>query len=142
VDLSGFGRIRAPAATIALYTNLPVLLSGSQLQERQDGRSLTGSIHGGQRIVTFFFELAILIATIAGLILGGLCIYWVKVEPGAGRARWGARLFIVALLSLGAAGLVGAIVRAGGLAPLGLLSGMLIIGMLWESPAPTPHEES
>ena len=81
-----------------------------------------------------FFELAILAATIVGLLVGGLCIFWVNGEPGTRRARWGERLFIVTLLSLGAIGLAAAIGRAVGLAPLGLLSGLLIVGMLWDSP--------
>jgi hypothetical protein len=87
-------------------------------------------------------ELAVVISTFIGLTIGCCCIYWVKVKPCPRRARWGRRLFILTLLSLGTVALVAAIMRADGLAPLGLLSGMLIVGMLWESPVVAPEDSS
>ena len=81
-------------------------------------------------------ELAVLIATLVGILCGSCCIYWIKVRPCALRARWGRRLFVMTLLSLGATALFAAIMHADGLAPLGLLSGILIVCMLWESPTP------
>lgn len=87
-------------------------------------------------------ELAVLIATVVGLFMGGGCIYWVKVKPCPRRARWGRWLFILTLVSLGVVALIAAILRADGLAPLGLLSGMLIVGMLWEGPVPAVQEDS
>ena len=89
-----------------------------------------------------FLEFVVLVATVIGFLMGGLCIYWVKVRPSAGRARWGGRLFIATLLSLGATAFVAALVRADGLAPLGLLSGLLITGMLWESPVPAFDDDT
>jgi hypothetical protein len=86
-------------------------------------------------------ELSVLIATLIGLLVGGFCIYWVKVRPSARQAWWGRRLFVVTLLILGGMALVAALVRADGLAPLGLLSGLLVVGMLWESPAPAMQDE-
>lgn len=87
-------------------------------------------------------ELSVLIATLVGLLLGGCGIYWVKVRPCPRRAWWGGWLFVVTLLFLGAAGLVAALMRADGLAPLGLLSGLLIVGMLWDSPLAAVPDDS
>lgn len=87
-------------------------------------------------------ELAVLISTLIGLTSGGCCIYWVKVKPGTRQARWGRRLFIVTLLALGLVALIAAVMRADGLAPLGLLWGMLIVVMLWEGPVAAPEDTS
>ncbi len=92
--------------------------------------------------MSMLVELAVLIATVIGLLLGACCIYWVKVKPSARRAKLGRRLFIVTLLSLGLVALVAAILRADGLAPLGLLSGFLTVGMLWEGPVAHTAEDS
>jgi hypothetical protein len=92
--------------------------------------------------VSMLVELTVLVATLAGLLLGVCCIYWVKVHPSARRAQWGRRLFVVTLLSLGGVALFAAIVRADGLAPLGLLSGLLIVGMLWEGPVPALQDDT
>jgi energy-converting hydrogenase Eha subunit A len=86
--------------------------------------------------VSMLVELTVLIATLVGLLLGICCIYWVKAPPSARHAWWGRRLFVATLLSLGGTALFAAIVHADGLAPLGLLSGLLTVAMLWESPAP------
>ena len=93
-------------------------------------------------MVSMLVEMTVLIATLIGLLMGVCCIYWVKVRPSADHARWGRRLFVVTLLSLGGTALFAAIVHADGLAPLGLLSGMLIVGMLWESPVPALQEDT
>jgi hypothetical protein len=94
-------------------------------------------------MVSMLVELMVLIATLAGLTSGGCCIYFVKMWPRTRHARWGQRLFVVTLLSLGGMALFAAIVHADGLTPLGLLSGLLIVGMLWEgSPAPVLGEET
>jgi hypothetical protein len=87
-------------------------------------------------------ELAVLISTFIGLSMGCCCIYWVKVKPCPRRALWGRRLFTLTLLALGIVALIAAIVRADGLAPLGLLSGLLIVGMLWESPVAVPEDST
>jgi hypothetical protein len=84
--------------------------------------------------VSMLVELIVLIATLLGLITGSFAIYWVRVKPSALRARLGRRLFVVTLLCLGGVALFAAFARADGLAPLGLLSGLLTVGMLWESP--------
>ncbi len=92
--------------------------------------------------MSMLFELAVLLATLTGLLSGSCSIYWVKVKPTSRHARWGRRLFILTLLALGTVALAAAIVRADGLAPLGLLSGMLIVGMLWESPVAAAEDSS
>ena len=92
--------------------------------------------------MSMLVELTVLIGTLAGLLMGVCCIYWVKVRPSARHELWGRRLFVVTLLSLGGMALFAAIVHADGLAPLGLLSGMLTVGMLWESPAPAIQDDT
>ena len=92
--------------------------------------------------MSMLVELSVLVATLVGLLLGGCCIYWVKVHPSARHALWGRRLFVLTLLKLGVVSLIAALMRADGLAPLGLLSGLLIVGMLWESPTPGIQDDS
>ena len=91
--------------------------------------------------MSILVELLVLIATCLGLILGGFCIYWARVRPCPRRGRWGCRLFVATLLGLGAVALFAAFMRADGLAPLGLLSGLLTVGMLWETPASVVPDE-
>ena len=85
--------------------------------------------------MSILVEVSVLIATFLGLLLGGYCIYWVKVRPSDRQAWWGRHLFVATLLVLGGTALIAALMRADGLAPLGLLSVLLTVGMLWESPA-------
>lgn len=92
--------------------------------------------------MSMLVEFSVLITTLLGLLSGSCCIYWVKVRPSARRAWWGHCLFVVTLLVLGATALVAAFVRADGLAPLGLLSGLLIVGMLWDSPVTLVSDDS
>jgi hypothetical protein len=93
--------------------------------------------------VSMLVELTVLIATLVGLLSGGCSIYWVKMWPSTRHARWGQRLFVVTLLCLGGMALFAAIVHADGLAPLGLLSGLLTVGMLWEGgPAPVLGDDT
>ena len=92
--------------------------------------------------MSMLVEWTVLIGMLVGFALGSCCIYWVKVKPCPKRARLGRRLFVVTLLSLGAMALFAAIAHAEGLAPLGLMSGLLIVGMLWESPAPAIQDDS
>ena len=79
-------------------------------------------------------ELVFAFSTILASFLGGLSIYWVRSEHAL--CRLGRRLFVATLLALGAVGLVAALLHAEALLPVGLLAGFLVIGMLWESPAP------
>ncbi|MBI2807599.1 MAG: hypothetical protein HYX68_21675 [Planctomycetes bacterium] len=93
-------------------------------------------------MASMLVELIVLLATILGTATGGCSIYWVKATPSARRACWGRRLFVATLLSLGGLALFAAVVQADGLAPLGLLSGFLIVGMLWESPRAALPEDA
>jgi hypothetical protein len=79
-------------------------------------------------------ELWLLCTTLGGFFLGGVSISWARSETSPRHVFWGRRLFITTLLSLGAAGLVAALHYAEGLVPLGLLAGLLVVAMLWESP--------
>ncbi len=79
-------------------------------------------------------ESLLLVTTFAGLLVGALSIHWARSRQSL--ANWGRRLFIATLLLLGGTGLVAAGARADGLVPLGLVAGFLVIGMLWDNPAP------
>jgi hypothetical protein len=81
-------------------------------------------------------ELSLVASTLVILLLGGYSISLARTEDNPVRAWWGRCLFIVVLLALGGTGLVAAVMQAEGLAPLGLLAGLLVVAMLWESPAP------
>lgn len=70
------------------------------------------------------------------LLLGGLGIYWARSDQTRRRAWWGRALFVSVLAVLGVIGLIAAMRQAEGLAPLGLLGGLLVVAMLWEGPAP------
>ena len=82
------------------------------------------------------FELLVLLLTLVSLLLGGISICWARGEDGRIRTRWGRRLFVITLLLLGAVGSFAATLRSGGLPPLGILAGLLIVAMLWEGPKP------
>ena len=71
---------------------------------------------------------------IGGFLLGGSCLYLVHC-PCRVLAKIGRRLFVAALLALGVLGLIAAMAFHEGLAPLGLLAGLLVVAMLWEMPA-------
>jgi hypothetical protein len=80
-------------------------------------------------------DLCVWCLTVAGLILGGWSIYWVRAEHTPLRVLWGRRLFIAILLKLGGTGVVAVLDRASSLAPLGIVSVLLVVAMLWEAPA-------
>jgi hypothetical protein len=71
-----------------------------------------------------------------GLFLGLWSILWVRFSPTARLARWGMYLFTVTFLALGTATFLAAVNHLDGLAPLGILSGLLVVGMVWEGPRP------
>jgi hypothetical protein len=129
------GQIGLYLTTFIRYHHLPALGLRRSLR-----RFCRDNAHGGAT-VSILVELPVLIATFLGLISGALCIYWARVRPCARRGRWGCRLFVATLLGLGAVALFAAFMRADGLAPLGLLSGLLTVGMLWESPTPVVQDE-
>ena len=79
-----------------------------------------------------FLFLALSIGILA---LGGSCLFLVH-GPCSARAKFGRRLFLAVLVSLGVVGLVAAIAFHEGLAPLGLLAGLLVVAMCCELPTP------
>jgi hypothetical protein len=81
-------------------------------------------------------EFGVLILTLVNAAIGGWSIYWARAEPRSWRCRGGQLMFVLNLIAVGAAGLVAASARAQGLPPLGLVAGLLIVGMMWEGPAP------
>ena len=80
-------------------------------------------------------DVSVWLLTIFGLALGAWSIYWTRAQVGVGRALWGRRLFVLALMELGATALTAALAHAMSLAPMGLVSVFLVVAMLWESPA-------
>jgi hypothetical protein len=80
-------------------------------------------------------ELGVLLLTAVTAAVGAWSIYWTRSEPSSWRGRSGRLLFVVNLLALGVTGLVAALARAQGLPPLGLIAGLLVVAMMWESPA-------
>lgn len=81
-------------------------------------------------------DLSVLVLTLVTAAVGSWSIYWARSETGCWRGRGGRWLFVVNLLALGGAGLVAAFTRAQCLAPLGLVAGLLIVGMMWDGPPP------
>src|SRR5437868_4462346 len=81
-------------------------------------------------------DFGVLVLTLVNAVVGGWSIYWARSGPESWRCRGGHLLFVLNLISLGAAGLVAALARAQGLPPLGLVAGLLIVAMMWEGPAP------
>jgi hypothetical protein len=96
----------------------------------------------GGTIVSMLVELTVLIATLVGLLSGVWCIYWARVSHNELHARWGRRLFIVTLIGLGATAFLAALMHADGLALLGLVSGLLTVGMLVDTPKPQSESTS
>ena len=80
-------------------------------------------------------DLCVWCLTAAGLVLGIWSIYWVRAEHTAFRVLWGRRVFVAILLKLGGAGVVAVLDRASSLAPLGIISVLLVVAMVWEAPA-------
>jgi hypothetical protein len=87
-------------------------------------------------------ELSVLVLTLVTAAVGGWSIYWARSETQCWRGRGGRFLFVLNLLALGGTGLVAASTRAQGLAPLGLVAGLLIVGMTWEGPPSTARRRS
>lgn len=83
----------------------------------------------------FDLETALLGLMGLGLLLGTWGILWTRMSRARKRISWGQTVFVATLIGLGASGAVAAFHRADGLAPLGLLAGFLVIGMLWEVPS-------
>jgi hypothetical protein len=80
-------------------------------------------------------DLCIWCLTALGLILGAWSIYWVRTERSSFCVIWGRRLFVATLLKLGGAGALAILDRASSLPPLGIISVLLVVAMLWENPA-------
>jgi hypothetical protein len=87
-------------------------------------------------------DLAVLVLTLVSAAVGTGSMYWARAEPLSWRGRSGRAVFVLNLLVLGAAVIVAALVRAQGLAPLGLVAGLLIVGITWEGPPPSTRRPS
>lgn len=74
-----------------------------------------------------------LVISVAAFLLGGSSLFLIHGHCRL-RAKIGRRLFFAVLVALGAAGLAAAFVFHDGLAPLGLLVGLLVVASCWELP--------
>jgi hypothetical protein len=83
-------------------------------------------------------ELSILVLTAVTAAVGCWSIYWARTDSSCWRGRGGRILFVANLLVLGGTGVIAALARAQGLPPLGLIAGLLVVGVMWEGPAPAP----
>ena len=81
-------------------------------------------------------EFCLLTFALVGLVLGSWGILWARNGHAHQLVFWGQSLFVGTMLFLGASALVAASHRAEGLAPIGLVAGLLVVGMLWEMPSP------
>jgi hypothetical protein len=87
-------------------------------------------------------ELWLLALALAGLLLGGWGILWARFSQASHRTSWGRSMFVASIVFLAVSSSVAAFHRAEGLVPLGLTAGFLVIGMLWEVPAPKAPQVS
>ena len=78
-------------------------------------------------------DLWLIVMTPGGCLLGGWGIYWARGQEHPVRMLWGRHLFTITLLALGFLTLIAATARSRGLAPLGIIACLLVVGMLWES---------
>ena len=86
------------------------------------------------------FEICLLLLTFVGLAIGSTAIWLVRVSRKHEFAIAGHFLFIATLVFLGITTFVAAARWADGVVPLGLVSGFLATGMLWETPKTTMDE--
>ena len=77
-------------------------------------------------------DLCVWCITFFGLLLGACSIYWVRSERSPLAVLWGRRLFVATMLKLGGTGVVAVLERTSSLAPLGIVSVLLVVAMLWE----------
>jgi len=77
-------------------------------------------------------DLCLLLVTFGGFLSGGWAIYWARGHAYPGRALWGQWLFTCTIAISGLMALVAAFAKAQGLAPLSVLTTLLVVGMLWE----------
>lgn len=83
------------------------------------------------------FNIVLLFVSFAVVLLAAWSIGLARGDATLKRTRIGAWLFIGCLLLIGCIAIVAALTHADALAPLGILSVFLVVGMLWESPEPT-----
>jgi hypothetical protein len=82
------------------------------------------------------WDLWLLLSTLVGAFFGAWSVLMARGSEGQRRTRFGRSLFIVILIILGGLGLLAATLRAHSLPPLGLVAGLLVVAMVWESPEP------
>lgn len=81
-------------------------------------------------------NLVLLFLSLTIVILAAISIGWARGDANDRSTRIGRWLFTLSLLALGGIAILAALLRSDALAPMGLLSGLLLVGMFWESPEP------
>lgn len=87
-------------------------------------------------------DISVLLLTLFNAGVGAWSLHWARSDACAWRRRNGCILFAVNFLVLGIHGIVAALTRAPVLAPLGLIAGLLVVGMMWERPVAQPPRQS
>ena len=87
------------------------------------------------------FNLVLLVLTLAIVIVAALSIGYARGDIEQKQTIIGRWVFTGSLILLGLIAIVAALTRADALAPMGLLSVLLVVGMLWENPAPVRQSE-
>lgn len=86
-------------------------------------------------------DLFVWVLTLLGVFLGTWAIYWSRSQANVVRALCGRCLFLLAMAELGVTALVAAWMHALSLAPMGIVSVLLVVAMLWETPAASWQRE-
>jgi uncharacterized BrkB/YihY/UPF0761 family membrane protein len=81
-----------------------------------------------------------LLATLAQALVTALSICWARGDDNRRRTVWGRRLFTLNLVIMGLLGVCAALYRCAALAPLGIMAGFLVVGMVWDEPTPSWRE--
>jgi hypothetical protein len=83
-----------------------------------------------------------LVLAIACSVLGAVGIAWSRTGGAGGKRRWGRRLLISALVTLGLIGAATAFDPHHAVQYFGLAVALLVIGMIWEGPAHTVEPQN
>lgn len=68
------------------------------------------------------------------VVAGAYGVPWARARRASERRKWGQRLVVGCLVTLGLGNLVALSFSAGFLVPYGLAAGWLVIALLWENP--------
>lgn len=82
-------------------------------------------------------DTTLIVLLVIASVAGGWSVWSVRTDQHPDRTRWGRRLFVGCLVTLGVGNVVALVWAARCLMPFGLSAGWLVIAMLWENPFQT-----